>query len=69
MPVDGAIIASPTGLHLTHARFAAARGWDLLIEKPVAGTMAEANALVTNTREVATLGRASPALSRLGRSA
>jgi predicted dehydrogenase len=55
VPVDGAIIASPTGLHLTHARFAAARGWDLLIEKPVAGTMAEANALVTNTRDVATL--------------
>lgn len=55
MPVDGAIIASPTGLHLTHARFAAARGWDLLIEKPVASTMAEANALVTNTDNVATL--------------
>jgi predicted dehydrogenase len=55
VPVDGAIIASPTGLHLTHARFAAARGWDLLIEKPVAGTMAEANALVAVTRDVATL--------------
>ena len=53
--VDGAIIASPTGMHLAHARDCAARGWDLLIEKPVAGTLAEADALVSATRGVATL--------------
>ena len=43
VPVDGAIIATPTGLHAAHARACAERGWHLLIEKPVAGTPAEAD--------------------------
>ncbi len=44
-PVDGAIIATPTDLHSAHGIFAARRGWGVLIEKPVAGTLADADAL------------------------
>ena len=44
-PVDGVIIATPTHLHAKHGAQAAARGWDMLIEKPVAGTLADAQAL------------------------
>lgn len=44
--VDGAIIATPTHLHARHAVFAAGRGWAVLIEKPVASTLAEADAIV-----------------------
>ncbi len=43
--VDGAIIATPTGLHSAHGIYAAKRGWSVLIEKPVAGTLADADAL------------------------
>jgi predicted dehydrogenase len=43
--VDGVIIATPTGLHADHGMYAARRGWHMLIEKPVAGTLAEAHAL------------------------
>ncbi|MEP5730529.1 MAG: Gfo/Idh/MocA family oxidoreductase [Sulfitobacter sp.] len=43
--VDGVIIATPTHLHHVHAGAAAARGWHMLIEKPVAGTFADAQAL------------------------
>ncbi|WP_170770805.1 Gfo/Idh/MocA family protein [Ruegeria lacuscaerulensis] len=43
--VDGVIIATPTHLHAAHGMAAAARGWHMLIEKPVAGTVAEAQAL------------------------
>jgi predicted dehydrogenase len=43
--VDGAIIATPTGLHAAHGIAAAARGWHLLIEKPVAADMEGAEAL------------------------
>ena len=45
-PVDGVIIATPTGLHLTHAEQAIARGWHMLIEKPVTATPEEADQLV-----------------------
>ena len=34
-PVDGVIIATPTGLHAEHGIAAAERGWHMLIEKPV----------------------------------
>jgi len=43
--VDGAIIATPTHLHAEHASQAAHRGWDILIEKPVAGTLEQADQL------------------------
>ena len=43
--VDGAIIATPTGLHGQHGIDAAKRGWHILIEKPVAATVEEAKAL------------------------
>ena len=41
--VDGAIIATPTHLHADHACQAASLGWDILIEKPVAGTLEQAD--------------------------
>lgn len=43
--VDGVIIATPTHLHAKHGQDAATRGWHVLIEKPVAGTLAEAKEL------------------------
>ena len=44
-PVDGVIIATPTHLHAEQGRYAAQRGWDLLIEKPVASDLSQAGAL------------------------
>ncbi|NNE54078.1 MAG: Gfo/Idh/MocA family oxidoreductase [Sulfitobacter sp.] len=44
-PVDGVIIATPTHMHAAHATEAAARGWHVLIEKPVAGTLRDAQSL------------------------
>lgn len=44
-PVDGVILATPTHLHAPQGAEAAARGWHMLIEKPVAGTIAGADAL------------------------
>ncbi|MEP2030209.1 MAG: Gfo/Idh/MocA family oxidoreductase [Paracoccaceae bacterium] len=46
-PVDGAVIATPTHLHAAHGKEAADRGWHMLIEKPVAGTLQEAQTLET----------------------
>jgi predicted dehydrogenase len=43
--IDGAIIATPTGLHSAHGIAAAERGWHMLIEKPVASDLASADAL------------------------
>ena len=39
---DGMIIASPNGLHAAHARICAEHHIPMLIEKPVAGTLADA---------------------------
>lgn len=44
--VDGVIIATPTGLHAGHGIAAAARGWHMLIEKPVVARPDEAAALI-----------------------
>lgn len=44
-PVDGVIIATPTHLHATHGIEAARRGWHMLIEKPVAGSVEKAQRL------------------------
>lgn len=46
VPVDGIIISTPTDLHAAHAEAAAKRGWHMLIEKPVAGTLAQAEQIV-----------------------
>ncbi|MEO9864518.1 MAG: Gfo/Idh/MocA family oxidoreductase [Yoonia sp.] len=43
--VDGAIIATPTGLHASHGLQCAQRGWHMLIEKPVTATLDEARVL------------------------
>ena len=50
-PVDGVIIATPTHLHFEHAKQAIARGWHMLIEKPVTATPDEAEALVPLVNE------------------
>ena len=44
-PVQAAIIATPTHLHAEHGIFAAQRGWDILVEKPISGSLAQAQAL------------------------
>lgn len=49
--IDGAIIATPTSLHNEHATQAANRGWHVLIEKPVAGTLADADSLIAATQK------------------
>lgn len=43
--VDGVILATPTHLHGAQGEYAARRGWHMLIEKPVAGTLEEAQRL------------------------
>ena len=43
--VDGVILATPTHLHAEHGIESAKRGWHMLIEKPVAGTLADAQKL------------------------
>ncbi|MCL6283258.1 Gfo/Idh/MocA family oxidoreductase [Ruegeria sp. 2012CJ41-6] len=45
VPVDGAIIATPTGLHHPQGVHCAARCWHMLIEKPVATTVEQAHDL------------------------
>ena len=45
-PVDGVIIATPTGLHFDNAKQAIQRGWHMLIEKPVTATPEEVEALI-----------------------
>ena len=50
-PVDGVIIATPTGLHFEHAKQAIERGWHMLIEKPVTATPEEADALIPLVKE------------------
>ncbi|OUS33795.1 oxidoreductase [Rhodobacterales bacterium 56_14_T64] len=46
VPVDAIIIATPTDLHAANAEAAAKRGWHMLIEKPVAGTLEQAERVV-----------------------
>lgn len=44
--LDGVVIATPTDLHGVNGEEVAARGWHMLIEKPVTGTLAEADRLI-----------------------
>ncbi|MCV3270281.1 Gfo/Idh/MocA family protein [Roseobacter sinensis] len=44
-PVDAVILATPTHLHGEHGRYAAWRGWPMLIEKPVTEDLAQARSL------------------------
>lgn len=55
VPVDGLILATPTPLHAEGAAIAAARGWPLLVEKPLAHTLASASALIEAVRDVPVL--------------
>ncbi|WP_254796981.1 Gfo/Idh/MocA family protein [Sulfitobacter albidus] len=51
--IDGVILATPTHLHAAHGAQAAARGWHMLVEKPVAGTLNDARQLA---RDIADAG-------------
>jgi len=44
-PVDGVIIATPTNLHCENGIYAARKGWDILIEKPVTASLEQAKQL------------------------
>ena len=43
---DGIVIATPTQTHAALTRAAAARGWHVLVEKPLAETLEEADAMI-----------------------
>ncbi|SFR42459.1 Gfo/Idh/MocA family protein [Litoreibacter janthinus] len=43
---DGVVIATPSHLHADHAEAAAARGWHMLIEKPVAHSLKAADRII-----------------------
>jgi predicted dehydrogenase len=58
--VEAAIIATPSPLHAAHARAALAAGLDVLVEKPLATTLDDAEALAEDarrTRRVAMVGQ------------
>ncbi|MEM1352032.1 MAG: Gfo/Idh/MocA family oxidoreductase, partial [Pseudomonadota bacterium] len=47
-PIDGIVLATPTPLHAAQGIHAAERGWPMLIEKPVAHTLEDAERLRTS---------------------
>ncbi len=53
--LDGVIVASPPFCHLEHTRAAAAAGLPVLSEKPMARTVAEAQAMVEACRQAGVL--------------
>ena len=46
VPANGIVIATPTETHLPLSRAAAARGWHLLVEKPIAESLDAADAMI-----------------------
>lgn len=52
---DAVIIATPTPLHGEHGLACAARGLPMLIEKPVTGSLAQADELARATRDIPVL--------------
>jgi predicted dehydrogenase len=53
--VDGVVLATPTPLHADHAEAIAARGWPMLIEKPIADDPHDAARIVTLAERVSVL--------------
>ncbi|SDY89273.1 Predicted dehydrogenase [Jannaschia faecimaris] len=51
VPVDGVLIATPTPSHAPLTIAAAKRGWHVLVEKPVADTLANADAMIAAADE------------------
>lgn len=49
--VDGVILATPTNLHREQAVYVLKRGWHVLIEKPIAGTVEDAEAIAKASAE------------------
>jgi predicted dehydrogenase len=50
VPLDGVVISTPNCTHAEIAGFCAARGLNLLIEKPIAHTLEESNKILTCVR-------------------
>lgn len=50
-PLDAVIIGLPHHLHLAPAVAAAEKGWHILMEKPIANSLAEADAIVAAARK------------------
>ena len=48
--VDALVICTPHHLHEAHARLAAGRGKAILLEKPIARTLPEADAILSSAR-------------------
>src|SRR5262245_6903509 len=48
--IDALVVCTPHYLHETHARLAAERGKAILLEKPIARTLPEADAILSATR-------------------
>jgi predicted dehydrogenase len=55
--VDAASVAVPTTLHLPVARSAMQAGLDVLIEKPIAASLAEADELVSTAKETGSVAQ------------
>ena len=51
VPADGIVIATPTASHAPLAEAAAARGWHALVEKPLAGTLEDADRIVAAAKQ------------------
>ncbi len=56
MALDGVLVASPTGKHAAHARLVLETGLPLYLEKPLASTLAEAQAVAALDHGRATMG-------------
>ncbi|CTQ50370.1 Gfo/Idh/MocA family protein [Jannaschia donghaensis] len=50
VPVDGVVIATPTASHAPLTIDAVRRGWHVLVEKPVADTLSNADAMIAAAR-------------------
>lgn len=51
VPADGIVLATPTETHLPLTKAAAARGWHVLVEKPIAESVPQADALIRAARD------------------
>ncbi len=54
VPADGIVIATPTATHAPLTIAAAARGWHVLVEKPVAHSLDAADAMISAARQAHT---------------
>ncbi|MEM6466129.1 MAG: Gfo/Idh/MocA family oxidoreductase [Pseudomonadota bacterium] len=55
IPVEGVILATPTDCHAKDVDLAAERGWPVLLEKPVAGSLSDAERVIAASDKVPVL--------------